>query len=269
MLDTPSTVVAGRAPGHRGADRGHARVPRRRVPLPRRRNGRAVRHLVPARGGHDHGDHRQHRCRARPRWSTSCPASSTSPRARCWSTASTSASSTPSCCGARIGLVPQKPYLFSGTVGSQPPLRRARRDRGGAVGGARDRPGRRLRPGDARRPRSADHPGRHQRVGRAAPAARHRPGAGPSPGDLPVRRLVLGARPGDRRPAAGRARAAHRRGGGADRRPAGLDHRRRRPDPRARGRRARRLGTPRGAARDAARRTPRSSSRSSPPRRRA
>ena len=40
------------------------------------------------------------RARARPRCSTWCRGCSTSPPARCWSTASTSASSTPSCCGA-------------------------------------------------------------------------------------------------------------------------------------------------------------------------
>ena len=41
----------------------------------------------------------------------------------------------------RIGLVPQKPYLFSGTVASQPPLRQARRDGRRALARAGDRPG--------------------------------------------------------------------------------------------------------------------------------
>jgi ATP-binding cassette subfamily B multidrug efflux pump len=54
---------------------------------------------------------------ARPRCSTWCRGCSTRPAAACWSTASTCASSTRSCCRA-IGLVPQKPYLFSGTVAS-------------------------------------------------------------------------------------------------------------------------------------------------------
>ena len=86
----------------------------------------------------------------------------------------------------------------------------ARRHRRGAVGGARDRPGRRLRAGDARRARRADRPGRRQRVGRPAPAAGHRPGPGAPARDLPLRRLVLRPRPRHRRPAAGRARPGHR-----------------------------------------------------------
>ena len=38
------------------------------------------------------------------------------------------------CSGRRIGLVPQRPYLFSGTVAQQPALRQPRRDRRRAVG---------------------------------------------------------------------------------------------------------------------------------------
>ena len=41
----------------------------------------------------------------------------------------------------RIGLVPQKAYLFTGTVAQQPALRQARRHRRGDVAGARDRAG--------------------------------------------------------------------------------------------------------------------------------
>ena len=72
---------------------------------------------------HDDGRARRRRSSAAPaparrRSSTSSPGCSTPRRARCSSTASTCASSTPSCCGTRIGLVPQKPYLFSGTVAS-------------------------------------------------------------------------------------------------------------------------------------------------------
>ena len=51
----------------------------------------------------------------------------------------------------------------------------------------------------------ADRAGRHQRLRRAAAAARDRPGAGAPAGDLPVRRLVLGARLRHRRGAAGGA----------------------------------------------------------------
>ena len=113
------------------------------------------------------------------------------------------------CSGSRIGLVPQKPYLFSGTVASN--LRYGKPD-------ATDdelwealeiAQAARLRAGHARRARRADRPGRHQRVGRPAPAAGHRPGARAQARDLPVRRLVLGPRPRHRRPAARRARARH------------------------------------------------------------
>ena len=91
----------------------------------------------------------------------------------------------------RIGLVPQKAFLFSGTVREQPALRQAGRHRRRAVAGAGDRAGPRLRRGDARGSRRADHAGRHQRLRRPAAAARDRPGAGAAAGDLPVRRLVL------------------------------------------------------------------------------
>ena len=77
----------------------------------------------------------------------------------------------------RIGLVPQKPYLFSGTVASN--LRYGDPDATDEelwealeIAQAADF----VRP-DARRPRGAHHPGRHQRLRRAAPAARHRAGA--------------------------------------------------------------------------------------------
>ena len=163
-------------------------------------------------------------------------------RAACWSTASTSATSTPRLLWRRIGLVPQKPYLFSGTVASN--LRYGNPDATDerAVGGAARSP----RPRDfvEAMPDGLDAPiaqggtnvsgGQRQRlaIARALVA---------QAGDLPVRRLVLGARPGDRRPAAGgAARRSPRDAAVVDRRPAGLHHRRRRPDPRARGRRDRR-----------------------------
>ena len=151
-----------------------------------------------------------------------------------------------------IGLMPQRAYLFSGTVRVQPAARQAGRHRRGAVVGAGDRPGGRLRPGDgsetagARRP---DRPGRHQRQRRPAAAARHRARGGEEAGDLPVRRLVLRPRPGHRRAAPRGAAAGHPRRDGADRRPTGVHDPRRRPDPGARGRRGRRPRHPRGAAR--------------------
>ena len=163
----------------------------------------------------------------------------------------------------RIGLVPQKPYLFSGTVASN--LRYGKPDATDESCGRRSRS---PRPRDfvgrhARRARRADRPGRHQRVGRPAPAPGHRPGPRAPAGDLPVRRLVLGARPRHRRPAAGRAGPVHGRRHGDHRRPAGLDHRHGRPDPRARGRRTPSASAPTTSCSRPARPTPRSSPRRS------
>ena len=151
--------------------------------------------------------------RARPRCSTWSRACSTRPAARCSSTASTCATSSPSCCGAasassrRSRTCSRAPWRATcATPTPTPPTTSC----GQALEIAQAA---RLRAGDARRARRADRPGRHQRVGRAAPAARHRPGARAPARHLPVRRLVLGARPRDRRPAAGRAGAGHRRRG--------------------------------------------------------
>ena len=89
----------------------------------------------------------------------------------------------------------------------QPAPRPRRRHRRRAVGGPRGRPGARLRRGAARRAGRAGRPGRHQLLRRPAPAPGHRPRRRTPPRHLPVRRLVLGPRPGHRRPAAGGARA--------------------------------------------------------------
>ena len=134
----------------------------------------------------------------------------------------------------RIGLVPQKPYLFSGTVASN--LRFADPDASDdeLVDGARDRPGRRLRAGDARWPAGNDRPGWRQRVGRPTAAPGDRPRPRTQAGDLPVRRFVLGSRPGDRCQVARGPRSLHRAGHRHHRRPAGLDDHPRRPDPGAR-----------------------------------
>ena len=137
----------------------------------------------------------------------------------------------------RIGLVPQKPFLFSGTVASN--LRYGKPDatedemwEALRVAQAEDFVAR-----HARRPRGPHRAGRHQRVGWAAPATVDRAGADPSPRDLRVRRLVLRARPHHRRPPARRAARLHRRRRRVDRGAARVDDLDRRSDHRARRRR--------------------------------
>ena len=146
-----------------------------------------------------------------------------------------------------VGLVPQKPYLFSGTIASN--LRYGRPDATDeelwqALDIAQARDFVEAMPEQLER---ADRPGRQQRLRRPAAAARDRPGAGPPAGDLPVRRLVLGPGLRDRRRAAGGAGPGDRRRDGRHRRPAGQHHPRRRPDRRARRGPGRRYRHPRRA----------------------
>ena len=128
--------------------------------------------------------------------------------APCSSTASTCATSIPRCCGRASGSCrsgrtcsPAPSPATSASASPTPPRPRCgRRCEVAQADG--------LRAGDARRPRGPHRAGRHERLRRPAPAAVDRPGARPPAGDLPVRRLVLGPRPGHRRPPARRARAA-------------------------------------------------------------
>jgi ATP-binding cassette subfamily B multidrug efflux pump len=142
--------------------------------------------------------------RARPRCSTSSPASSTSPRARCSSTASTCASSTPSCCGAASAWCPRS-RTCSRAPWQQPALRRPRRHRRRAVGAlevaqAADFVGRCPAGSTPDRQGGTNvSGGQRQRLAIARALVR-------KPEHLPVRRLVLGARPRHRRPAPRRAR---------------------------------------------------------------
>ena len=167
--------------------------------LQRRRPGRPARR--------DHRGHRLAPAAARPRCSTWSRGCSTRPAARCWSTASTCASSTRRCWPRTVGLVPQKPYLFSGTVASNLRYGKPGRHRRGAVARPGGRAGHGLRRAHGRRPGRADRAGRHQRLRRPAAAAGDRPGAGAPAGDLPLRRLLLRAGLRHRRGAAGRAGA--------------------------------------------------------------
>ena len=124
----------------------------------------------------DHRDRRQHRRGQDHAPQPRPPAVRRHRRRRCSSTASTSATSTPSVLWSRIGLVPQKPYLFSGTVASN--LRYGKPDATDdelweALEVAQAA---RLRAGHARRPRRAASR-------RAAPTCRAASAsASPSPG---------------------------------------------------------------------------------------
>ncbi len=195
--------------------------------------------------GQTHGDHRQHRLGQDHAAQPGPAAVRRHLRRASSSTASTCATSTPSSLWTphRPGAAEAVPVLRHRR--QQPALRQARTPPTRSCGRRSRSPRRRdFVRGHARRARRPDRPGRHQRVGRPAPAARHRPGAGPQAGDLPVRRLVLGARPRHRRAAARAGADGHAR-----RRRASIvaqrvsHHRERRPDPRARGRPIVGLGT--------------------------
>ncbi len=93
----------------------------------------------------------------------------------------------------RIGLVPQQPYLFTGTIASN--LRYGKTDATDdelwhALRVAQARGVRRGARGGAR---VAGGPGGHQLLRRPAPAPGDRPGSREEARDLPLRRLVLGA----------------------------------------------------------------------------
>ncbi len=133
----------------------------------------------------------------------------------------------------RVGVVPQKPYLFTGTVASNLRYGHEEATEDEMWAALRGRSSRRLRTPDGWS-RRVHRAGWLERVGRAAPTALDRPSHHRQAGDLRVRRFVLGSRPGDRRPPPGGSRPldrrSHRRGGG----PAGLHHHQRRPDHRPR-----------------------------------
>ena len=129
-----------------------------------------------------------------------------------------------------IGFVPQKVFLFSGTVASN--LRYGDPDATDEelwhalqVAQAEDfvtaMTGRSLR---------ADHPGGHQRIGRPEAASRDSPGCRQEARHLRVRRQFLGPRPQDRLDASGRPQARDKGRDGDRRRPAGQHHPPRRPD---------------------------------------
>ena len=182
----------------------HARARRGRVQLPRRRRARPPRPLVPGGARPDGGRRRLHRRRQEHPGQPGAPALRRRPPARSGSPGSTYADSRPSSCGRGSGWCRRR-RSSSAAPCAPTSCTEAGRHRRGAVAGPGDRPGRRLRPRDARGSRRPDRPGRHQRQRRPASAARHRARRRTPSRPLPVRRLLLRARPGHRRPAAGRA----------------------------------------------------------------
>ena len=180
-----------------------------------------------AQPGRDHRDHRQHRRRQDDAARADPAARSIRPRARCCVDGIDVRELELEALWARIGLVPQRPYLFSGTVATQPALRQSRR-RPTTSCGPRSRSRRRAT--SSRRCRSSST----RRSRRAAPTSPAASASGSSiarallrePGDLPVRRLVLGARSRDRGAAArGASRRAPRSADGDHGRAARREHR--------------------------------------------
>ena len=170
----PGGPRAGPAPDAR-----HRRVPRRRVRLPGRRRAGAPRHLVHGPAGADHGDRRLHRLGQVDPGQPGAAALRRHRRARSSSTGSTCASGRAPSLWASMGLVPQKAFLFSGTV--------ADNLRFGAPDATEEQMWQALEIAQgadfvrdaARGPRRPDRAGRGERLRRAAAAAGHRPGAGP------------------------------------------------------------------------------------------
>ena len=179
VLDTESSVVP---PADPVTDRGRARrrwscaASTSATRAPRQPVLRGV-DLV-AQPGRDHRDHRQHRQR-QDHADQPGPAAVRRDRRHGPGRRRRRARARPGrCCPRTVGLVPQKPYLFSGTVASN--LRYGRPDatdeelwQALEIAQARDFVER-----AARAARRADRPGRQQRLRRPAPAAGDRPGAG-------------------------------------------------------------------------------------------
>ena len=205
-------------------------------------------------------DHRQHRRRARRRWSTSSRGCSTAPAGTVLVDGVDVRDLDPDVLWSRIGLVPQKPYLFSGTVASN--LRYGKPDATDDElwAGARDRPGARLR----RRRCPAGSTPRSRRAAPTCPAASgsgsRSPGrscASPTSTSSTTRSRRSTSRP--TRDLRAALAPVHRRRRRDHRRPAGLHDHRRRPDPRARGRPRRSASARTTSCSSAVRPTPRSS----------
>jgi ATP-binding cassette, subfamily B, multidrug efflux pump len=180
VLETESTVVD---PPEPQADHGAVcggRVPRRHLRLPGCRGAGPVRRELRGPPGHDDGHHRLHRLgqvhAAEPH-----PPPARRHRGAVLVDGRDVRDARLEDVWSRIALVPQKPYLFSGTVASNlrygnpvPPTRALWEALG--IAQAEDFVRR-----HARWSGGAHRPGRHQRLRRSAPAPRHRSSARPRP----------------------------------------------------------------------------------------
>ena len=225
VLDTDPSVVPPAEPVREVVTHGALEFARRGLPLSRRRapGARPASPSRPRPAGRPRSSGAP--ARARRRSSTSSCACSTAPRARCCVGGVDVHDLDPDVLWSTIGLVPQRPYLFSGTVASNLQFGKpdaTEDEMWAALEVAQAADFVRAMPGglDARIEQGGTNVsgGQRQRLV-------DRPGAGSAARHLRVRRLVLGARPRDRRPAACRARPVHqglrRRHRGA----AGVDHR--------------------------------------------
>ena len=115
VLDTPSSVAAPRSPVTAVSLRGSLELRECRIPLPGCRRTGALRHLLRLLRRTDHGDHRQHRLRQdHPHWLGARLFDATSGSVLVDGVDVRELGAEVLC--DRIGLVPQRPYLFSGTV---------------------------------------------------------------------------------------------------------------------------------------------------------
>ena len=86
----------------------------------------------------------------------------------------------------RVALVPQRPYLFSGTIEHNLRFGKTEATDQELWDALRGGPGRGLRPREEERPELPHLPGRHQRLRRPAATALHRPGPGHQAQGVPL-----------------------------------------------------------------------------------
>ena len=208
---TPSPPSATRRRPISPVRRGRRRVPRRQFRYPGAEEPGPAAHLVRGQPRRDDGHRRLHGQRQDHAHQPAAALLRRRPTARCSSTASTSASWTARTCGARIGIVPQKAFLFSGTDRQQPALRRRRTatdER--AVARARHRAGPRVRRAEMASELEAARSPRAAPTSRAASASGSRSRARSSSGPTSTSSTTA-----SRRSTSGPTRACARRSGGS------------------------------------------------------